>query len=306
MRKLCKLLVSLSLPSLTRLDRGVFCVFQGETLYFPTGWVHATSNIGEGVAIGMQATYNFKERKATGENAGGLNGTDFFALKDMGIAYKSAAEGMAGTEAAAGHVAKSAAAYEAALEMMPAHWMSYNDLGELYRTAARHEEQHAVAMRFVESVRQSLGREEVPVAMKAIGCETASAAAYFAGNTRDAVMVRNAKDFLRTASATYCADENVVSSDDPRDAGAGADGEPLLQTRAGGADPSQPRRHVGAGPEEPPQGGQSELHRRGRDGPGACRGAAAARGGEADAAQVEEADEGVRVSVKSLQDACAR
>ena len=178
-----------------------FCVFQGETLYFPTGWVHATSNIGEGVAIGMQATYNFKERKATGEKAGGLNGSDFFALKDMGIAYKSAAEGMAGTEAAAGHVAKSAAAYEAALEMMPAHWMSYNDLGELYRTAARHEEQHAVAMRFVDSVRQSLMREDVPVAMKAIGCETASAAAYFAGNTRDAVMVRKRKRlFVRTAS----------------------------------------------------------------------------------------------------------
>ena len=184
-----------------KIDRGACWVFQGETLYFPTGWVHATSNIGEGVAIGMQATYNFKERKATGEKAGGLNGSDFFALKDMGIAYKSAAEGMAGTEAAAGHVAKSAAAYEAALEMMPAHWMSYNDLGELYRTAARHEEQHAVAMRFVDSVRQSLMREDVPVAMKAIGCETASAAAYFAGNTRDAVMVRKRKRlFVRTAS----------------------------------------------------------------------------------------------------------
>jgi len=30
----------------------------------------------------------------------------------------------------------------------------------------------------------------VQTAMKAIGCETASATAYFAGNTRDAVMVR--------------------------------------------------------------------------------------------------------------------
>ena len=65
-------MISLSLPSLTRLDHDVRLLSQGETLYFPTGWVHATSNIGEGVAIGMQATYNFKERKATGEKAGGL------------------------------------------------------------------------------------------------------------------------------------------------------------------------------------------------------------------------------------------
>jgi hypothetical protein len=179
------------LPKLSPAERPLECLQeQGETLYFPTGWVHATCNIGEGVAVGMQATYNFEARKQTAEEAGGLNGTDFFALKDMGIAYKSAVAGtQPGTAAADTYVNRSAAAYEAALALMPAHWMSYNDLAEVYQQAGRIEDQRRTVEKFVDSVRAALVRTDIPIPMKAIGCETASAAAYFAGNTNDAVLL---------------------------------------------------------------------------------------------------------------------
>jgi hypothetical protein len=179
------------LPTLSPTERPLECLQErGETLYFPTGWVHATSNIGEGVAVGMQATYNFEERKETGKQAGGLNGTDFFALKDLGIAFKSAVDGtQPGTDAAEKYVNISASAYEAALELVPSHWMSFNDLTEVYKAAGRIEDQRRTVERFVDSVRKALVRPDIPIPMKAIGCETASAAAYFAGNTRDAVLL---------------------------------------------------------------------------------------------------------------------
>ena len=177
------------LPTLSPTERPLECLQErGETLYFPTGWVHATSNIGEGVAVGMQATYNFVERTETGKRAGFLNSTDFFALKDLGIAFKSAVEGTPqGTDKWKKYVNISASAFEAALEMVPSHWMSYHDLTEVYKTAGRIEDQRRTVERFVDSVRAALARTEIPIPMKAIGCETASAAAYFAGNANDAV-----------------------------------------------------------------------------------------------------------------------
>ena len=42
-------------------------------------------------------------------------------------------------------VNKSAAAYEAALGMMPGHWMSYNDLAEVYMKAGRIDDQRRTA-----------------------------------------------------------------------------------------------------------------------------------------------------------------
>ena len=193
------------LPTLSPTERPLECLQErGETLYFPTGWVHATSNIGEGVAVGMQATYNFEARTETSKRAGWLNATDFFALKDLGIAFKSAVEGTQQGAKRKKYVNISASAYEAALELVPSHWMSYNDLTAVYKTAGRIEDQRRTVERFVASVRAALARTDIPVPMKAIGCETASAAAFFAGNTNDAVrLIRAALEMEPTANRHF-------------------------------------------------------------------------------------------------------
>ena len=164
------------LPALGPKAMPMQCLQQaGETLYLPAGWVHATSNIGEGIAIGMQGSYDFKLRTAAAEEGGGMEGANFFVLKDLGIAHKAAAIGtkphdgvepskaeeMFATHQA--HISQSSEALQRALELQPDHWMNYVELAELYELSGDHESRAEISVKLVDSVRKSLLREDIPV-----------------------------------------------------------------------------------------------------------------------------------------------
>lgn len=164
------------LPKLDPKAMPMQCLQQsGETLYLPSGWVHATSNIGEGIAIGMQGSYDFKLRTTAAEEGGGLEGDNFFVLKDLGIAHKAAAIGTkphSGVQSGKAeemfathkeHISQSSKAFRRAVELQPNHWMNYIELAELYEHSGDEENRTAISVKLVDAVRKSLLRQDIPV-----------------------------------------------------------------------------------------------------------------------------------------------
>ena len=112
---------------------------------------------------------------AFAEEGGGLEGENFFVLKDLGIAHKAAAIGTKphdGVEPGKAeemfathkeHVSQSSEALQRALELQPDHWMNYVELAELYELSGDHESRAEISVKLVDSVRKSLLRQDIPV-----------------------------------------------------------------------------------------------------------------------------------------------
>ena len=71
----------------------------GEILYVPQGWIHATLNVGEAVAVGGQLDWLSQQRMAVGQSSLAKQTNDYYGHKDVAVAISTAHDMSAPLEA---------------------------------------------------------------------------------------------------------------------------------------------------------------------------------------------------------------